>query len=250
MLVDAQNRILPSVQPVVLSAIEQLSSGAALAAAMGFANASTSLHRGDESAGATDHEGTADLADIGAPTHSIVDPSLGATVVELEKDSAVDGLSAGNELNLGSGSWAELLVGRFTESQGSGTHLVGNRAAVGTELVIFGANGLQFFVDVGATLLNRVVAQDHFLSNDGRFIVLAVNDVTADTFTLHTNLDSTGALPANTVSLDSTADLVYGKSPLRNAAGYRFALGARWIGADAEGLDASHLAALATYLGI
>jgi len=228
--------------------------GASLAAAMSFANAANHVYKGDEATGATDLEGSLNLTSESSPTHEVADSFLGTDTVEFDAADANQALSAGDNGDVGAGSWAELVVGRFPALPGASQGIMGKRESggvnLGHEIVIFGAAaGIQLTVDQGATVPTEIVNLNHYTSNNGVFLFLMVNDVNANTITTHTNLGSSTPSVANTTNLDNTQSLKYGRArPL--TAGYRFALAGRWIGTSAEGLGASHLAALKTYLGI
>jgi len=218
-----------------------------LAAAMSFGASPDNMYKGADASGVLDLAGSVDLSDTGSPLHLVDDADLDALTVEL--NDPAQALNGGDNLDVGVGSWAELVVGKFIGAQGAGTGIVGKRATAGFELVMFGASGgLQLIVDPGAGIVARTLASDHVSANAGRFLALIVNDTVADTLTLHTNLGNAAGV-ANVANLDNTQNYTYGASGFRTSANYRFALGAHW-GVSAVGMNASHLAALQTYLGL
>ena len=236
--------------------------GAALAAAMGFANAPTSYWLFTATSGAeTDLvNGNTLTPFVGQePTQGVSDSALGAITAEFA-DASVQRMEAANNtvLDITTGDMGIVLVGRYISGVGGDDDFVTKRTGGQSGYDLYTSSSGRFVIfqtedDLGANtngIIDLGGTGATNLSNGDPFVMVCGVDTNAGTTHVHiryqgTTSSNTGSAPASTI----TSSQVFTVGGRVSTGNWRIAALAVWNDDTAQGLAGTHAAALAAFLG-
>lgn len=221
---------------------------AALVAMMGYATAPTSMWRFTQVSGnASDLAASATLTPTNTPTQGGYDSALRSVVLDTAAASTQQMAAADNTvLDITTGSVAYLWIGRVTANPAASSTLMSKMTAAnadGVSLIVRTSGALRgLLVDGGATDTESTTGTTY--GGGSPFIALMVVNRTADNLQIHSSLESSAGQAIAATSLTNTATFTVGAGASGNSPAAKCALAAVWSGAGAEGLGATHVAAL------